>query len=143
MHDVTSTTRKVAAGFARVLSSRNLQGGLLALLVAAAAGPLTPQTARADTWWDGIQGFGTPDFSGKRTTERTPLKPDVVNDLRPGAIPFRSDEMVAFIDKAIVQYQAIVNKGGWPKIPGNRMIRPATTTSGCRSCAAVCASRAN
>lgn len=123
MHDGTSTMRRAFAGVARVLSFPRLRSG--AVLFAIAAVPhLTADRAAADTWWGGIQSFGTPDFTGKRETERTPLKPDVVNDLRPGSVPYRSEEMITFIDKAIVQYQAIVNKGGWPKIPGNRMIRP-------------------
>jgi murein L,D-transpeptidase YcbB/YkuD len=123
MHDVTSSIRSGLAGLARVLSSKRLCGGALLLLIVGMPA-VTATRAAADTWWDGIQSFGTPDFSGNRSTERTPLKPDVVNDLRPGSVPYRSEEMVTFIDKAIVQYQAIVNKGGWPKIPGNRMIRP-------------------
>jgi L,D-transpeptidase YcbB len=124
MHDVTTATRKASGSRARVHAFRIRQACAFALVVAMATVGASATHAGADTWWDGIQSFGTPDFSGKRTTERTPIKPDVVNDLRSGAIPFRSDEMIGFIDKAIVQYQAIVNKGGWPQIPGNRMMRP-------------------
>lgn len=124
MHDVTPTPRKAAKGLARVLSIRIQRAGAAALIAAMMVFVPPSSNAGAETWWDGIQGFGTPDFSGKRTTERTPIKPDVVNDLRPGTAPIRSEEMIAFIDKAIVQYQAIANKGGWPQVPGNRMMRP-------------------
>ncbi len=123
MQDVTSTPRTASTGRARVPLARLRWCAALLLLALAALGSLSTRSL-ADTWWDGIQSFGTPDYTGKRTTERTPIKPDVVNDLRPGSVPFRSEEMVSFIDKAIVQYQAIVNKGGWPEIPGNRMMRP-------------------
>ncbi len=121
MHDVTLTPlasirrRSGArrAPFARIV-------GLAVAALAAIAG-----NARADNWWEGIQGTGTPDFSGReRTTQRAAAKPDTMNDLRSGTVPFRSEEMVAFLDKAIGQYQTIVNKGGWPAIPGNRMMRP-------------------
>ncbi|OYW56710.1 MAG: hypothetical protein B7Y80_01080 [Hyphomicrobium sp. 32-62-53] len=123
MQDVTSTPRTASTGRARVPSIRFPWVAALVLL-AGLASASSPTRVLADTWWDGIQSFGTPDYTGNRTTERTPIKPDVVNDLRPGTVPYRSEEMVTFIDKAIVQYQAIVNKGGWPKIPGNRMMRP-------------------
>jgi hypothetical protein len=123
MQDVTSAPPTAFIGRVRVPFARLRWCAALMLLALAALVSLSSRSL-ADTWWDGIQSFGTPDYTGKRTTERTPIKPDVVNDLRPGSVPFRSEEMVSFIDKAIVQYQAIVNKGGWPKIPGNRMMRP-------------------
>lgn len=124
MHDVTTALRTAISSRARAHASRIRQTCTATLVAALATFAASVTHAGADTWWDGIQSFGTPDFSGKRSTERTPIKPDVVNDLRTGVIPFRSEEMIGFIDKAIVQYQAIVNKGGWPQIPGNRMMRP-------------------
>jgi murein L,D-transpeptidase YcbB/YkuD len=81
--------------------------------------------AQSGNWWEGIQGFGSPDYSGKaRQSERQPLKPDTLNDLRPDDIPWRSDEMVDQIDKAIARYERILSKGGWPIIPGTRTMRP-------------------
>ncbi len=81
--------------------------------------------AQGGNWWDGIRGFGSPDYSGKkRNQRRQPLKPDKVDDLRPNEIPWRSDEMISYIDRAIGKYQRILAKGGWPLIPGNRMMRP-------------------
>jgi L,D-transpeptidase YcbB len=76
-------------------------------------------------WWENIQGFGTPNYgdSDKRT-QRTPAKPDPLNDLRPDDLPWRSDEMADQISNAIARYEKIANKGGWPVIPGNRMMRP-------------------
>jgi murein L,D-transpeptidase YcbB/YkuD len=124
MHEVTSAVPRFLLVPLRAILPRIRHGGSAVLLAAAVMLGLPGASRAAETWWDGIQGFGTPDFSGKRTTERTPIKPDVVNDLRSGSVPYRSEEMVSFLDKAIVQYQAIVNKGGWPTIPGNRMMRP-------------------
>ncbi len=122
MHDVTPTPRKARFGLARVLQARRSRGAAI-LSIALAALPLQ---VHAGNWWDGIQGSGTPDFSGRRSDDeaRPAAKPDTLEDLRSGSIPFRSEEMVQFIDKAIVQYQAIAAKGGWPAVGGNRMIRP-------------------
>lgn len=76
-------------------------------------------------WWEGIQGFGSPDYSNQgRKPEKTPAQPENLNDLRPDDIPWRSDEMLEQIDRGIARYERIASKGGWPLIPGNRMLRP-------------------
>lgn len=81
--------------------------------------------AQDGAWWEGITSFGSPDYSGKRSqAERTPPRQDALNDLRPNEVPWRSDEMLVAMEKAIDLYQGIVSKGGWPAIPGNRMMRP-------------------
>ncbi len=107
MHDVTPTPRKAATGLARVLFIRIRQAGAAALFGALLS--LAPPSSQAgsDTWWDGIQGFGTPDFSGKRTTERTPIKPDVVNDLLTCSTPLRCVDMMRLREKSIVFYESI------------------------------------
>lgn len=77
-------------------------------------------------WWDGPQ-TGAPSYSNKRsddTSDRTERKPDILEDLRPGATPWCSDEMFNAIGGAIERYQQIVAKGGWPQIPKGRMMRP-------------------
>ena len=38
--------------------------------------------------------------------------------------PFRSEVMIEALEGAIQRYQRIVANGGWPAIPGSRMIRP-------------------
>ncbi|MCC7251094.1 L,D-transpeptidase family protein [Hyphomicrobium sp.] len=97
----------------------------LALFAALAVWSGTSAAAQDGNWWDGITGFGPPDYSGKRASlERTPPRQDTLNDLRPNDIPWRSDEMLAAMEQAIARYEGIVNKGGWPAIPGNRMLRP-------------------
>lgn len=103
-------------------------GGVAAALFCVLAGvgfALTSQPAAAqDNWWEGITSFGSPDFSGRRATlERTPARKDVLNDLRPNKVPFRSDEMLIAMEKAIDTYHRIASAGGWQPIPGNRMLR--------------------
>lgn len=100
--------------------------GLVILLFAAvAAGSGTSAAAQDGAWWEGINSFGSPDYSGKRASlERTPPRKDNVNDLRPNEVPWRSDEMLAAMENAIARFEGIVNKGGWPAIPGERMLRP-------------------
>lgn len=100
--------------------------GIVALLslLAAANVPVTSALAQDSNWWEGITGFGPQSFSNKgRASERTPPKPDAVNDLRPNDVPWRSEEMRDAMDKAIDFYQRIVSRGGWPVIPGTRMMR--------------------
>jgi len=114
-----------------VISLRTLSGRRdclslgAALFVAAAMWSGTSAAAQDGDWWEGITPFGSPDYSGRRSeAERTPPRQDTLNDLRPNEVPWRSDEMLIAMDKAINIYQGIVSKGGWPQIPGNRMLRP-------------------
>lgn len=97
----------------------------LALFAAATAWSGTTAAAQDGNWWESITGTGTPDYSGKRASlERTPPLQDTLNDLRPNEIPWRSDEMLAAMEEAIARYERVVNRGGWPTIPGTRMMRP-------------------
>jgi len=75
-------------------------------------------------WWESINGFGSPNYSDSDRPVRQPLKPDPLNDLRPDDLPWRSDEMAEQISRAIVKYEKIANRGGWPVIPGTRTMRP-------------------
>jgi len=87
-------------------------------------GTIPSARAQSGNWWDGIQSF-PPGYVDK-LNQGVPSapRPDTLNDLRPDDIPWRSDEMLAAIDKAIERYQRIASKGGWPTIFGNRMLRP-------------------
>lgn len=97
----------------------------LALFAAAGVWAGSSAAAQEGNWWEGITSFGAPDYSGRRASlERTPPRQDTLNDLRPNEVPWRSDEMLAAMEQAIARYEAIVNKGGWPLIPGTRMLRP-------------------
>lgn len=95
---------------------------LLALTVFA---HLSPAAAQGN-WWDGPQ-TGAPSYNSKKTedtSDRPERQPEVLEDLRPGATPWCSDEMFNAIGGAIERYQQIVQRGGWPQIPKGRMMRP-------------------
>ncbi len=78
-------------------------------------------------WWESLTGSGTPDYTGRRqedrARDRAAQQNEVLDDLRPDAMPMRSDEMVTAIDAAIAKYQQIADNGGWPIIPPGRMMR--------------------
>ena len=101
----------------------------LALLGTAALMALVPgqgAAQEADTrWWEAIPGFGRPESQPRRTSDEEPRRrTEVIDDLRPDATPLRSDVMIDALEAAIQRYQRIVSNGGWPAIPGSRMIRP-------------------
>jgi len=84
------------------------------------------QAAQAN-WWEGITGYGTPDYTGKREEERQrrreARKVEPPDDLRTDPTPWRSDEMLISMRKAIEHYQKIVDVGGFPRVPEGRMMR--------------------
>jgi murein L,D-transpeptidase YcbB/YkuD len=94
--------------------------GILASLAISGVCSTTTAAAESD-FWSAIQGFGgSTNEPRKRETVA-----DTANDLRPNKTPFRSEEMLNAIDAVYARYQKIATTGGWPIIPGNRMIRPA------------------
>ena len=94
------------------------------MLLASGAGAACAQGADG-SWWDALPGFSRPDNQPRRTSDEDPRRrADVVDDLRTDATPLRSDVMVEALEGAIQRYQAIVDHGGWPMLPGSRMIRP-------------------
>jgi len=110
--------RSMTRGFSMV--RRRLVLLAAALLLAVPAGAVRAQDGK---WWESIEGFGKGTPSSRASSEDR-RKPEVLNDLRPDATPFRSEAMIGAIEKAIARYQDIVAAGGWPQIPGNRMMRP-------------------
>jgi murein L,D-transpeptidase YcbB/YkuD len=80
-------------------------------------------SAQSGNWFDTIFNQGS---GGARaaTSEDGRRKPEVLNDLRPDSTPWRSDTMLDAIEGAIKRYQKIADAGGWPVVPGSRMIRP-------------------
>ena len=72
-----------------------------------------------------MPGFGHNDAQPLRTSsEDGRRKGEVLNDLRVDPTPLRSEAMIEALEGAIQRYQGIVSSGGWPAIPGSRMIRP-------------------
>jgi murein L,D-transpeptidase YcbB/YkuD len=78
--------------------------------------------ARAQEWWETFPGFKNP--SPRQAANDDKRRPDALNDLRSDRVPLRSQEMLEALEAAIQRYQQIVSNGGWPTIPGTRMIRP-------------------
>ena len=99
-------------------------GCIVALLLLVV--PAHVQAAQAN-WWEGITGFGPPDYSNRRKDDYNSDRPqstaDPLDDLRPDATPWRSDEMIIAMEDAIQRYQAIAASGGWPLVPLGRMLR--------------------
>src|SRR6516164_9142322 len=76
-------------------------------------------------WWEAIPGFGQPDSQPRRASDEDPRRrSEVLDDLRADATPWRSDVMIEALEGAVERYEAIVSRGGWPTVPGSRMIRP-------------------
>lgn len=94
--------------------------GFSAAAMAAIAGPAFAETN--PSWVDKIFGQQASSSTSPDTGERK--KADPLNDLRPNAIPYRSEEMADAIESAIVRFKKIAERGGWPNIPGVKMIRP-------------------
>lgn len=93
------------------------------LLSAALAGASSVAAGRAmaqSSWLESL-GFGgnTPSRAASRDTRQV----EQLNDLRPGRVPLRSDEMLQNVDQAIDRYERIVANGGWPAIPQGRLLR--------------------
>lgn len=107
--------RLSGVGFESSVTRRSVTLGLGSLLLGASG-------AAAETnFWQGIPGFGG--FADQAPRERKPVV-DPLEDLRANRVPYRSAEMVDAMDAAFARYQRIASAGGWPALPGNRMIRP-------------------
>jgi murein L,D-transpeptidase YcbB/YkuD len=87
------------------------------------AASVAPAAGQDRPWWENLPGFGRPDLP-RRAANEEKRRPEAVSDLRRDRTPLRSSEMVEVLEEAVQRYQAIVSNGGWPLIPGNRMIRP-------------------
>ena len=88
---------------------------------AAIAASASPSLAQCSNFFDTVFN---PSCTAKASPAEERKKPEVLNDLRPDATPWRSDAMIEAMENAIARLQRIAEKGGWPQIPGTRMIRP-------------------
>ena len=98
---------------------------LVGVAVAALAGPGTALAQEGPKWWEQLPGFSTPGGSSQgavKTTAKAVSQP--LNDLRANPVPMRSELMIDALERAIARYQQIVTRGGWPKIPSTRLMRP-------------------
>ena len=119
MHQAPSVTRSIK-GLA------GLGFGLALGLAAGLAGPGRPALAQSFDWLN-LPGFGSQSSANERRPESNRASREQqapLNDLRPDAVPLRSDQMLAALDAAIGRYQQIAQRGGWPKIASTRLIRP-------------------
>ncbi|MBN9267720.1 MAG: L,D-transpeptidase family protein [Hyphomicrobium sp.] len=88
------------------------------------AAGLVGAQAQAQEWWQQLPGFASFTDPGRDRRPRQQTPSDVLDDLRQGAVPLRSQEMLGAMGDAIERVERVVAEGGWPNIPGNRMIRP-------------------
>jgi L,D-transpeptidase YcbB len=118
---MSKSSSSSSANLSPKISRRGVLGRIA--LGVAAVGATQPVLAQStsENWLEKLFGPSTP--PAQSTTERR-NKAEVLNDLRPDATPWRSEEMLEAIGKAINRFEQIAAKGGWPLIPGNKMIRP-------------------
>jgi murein L,D-transpeptidase YcbB/YkuD len=102
-----------------------LAWGLVALSTVALPPHALAQAQEAN-WWELIPGFGSIGgrTTGRRNDEARAKDDGELGDLRTDPTPWRSDAMLASLDDAMARYQQIASAGGWPQIPGTRMMRP-------------------
>lgn len=94
----------------------------LALLLIGAAAVSTPATAQSN-WWEGIRTGGFEGYSDSDTSQKPERKSEVLNDLRNGPVPWRSDEMLNALSAAIDRMDQLAANGGWPEIPVGKLLR--------------------
>ncbi len=112
-------TNLVAEGQTNLTRRQTLAAGL------GLAVGLMSASAQAQEWWQQLPGFAS--FNDPGARDRRPRQPDqaeVLDDLREGTMPLRSQEMVTAMADAIDRVERVVADGGWPTISGTRMIRP-------------------
>jgi len=101
------------------ITRRSLVLGTGASVLGLSASAVNAQATEA-RWWESIFD-SSPSARRRRPSEP---RPEVLNDLRPDATPWRSDLMLRQMDAAIARYQSIVSEGGWTPVPNGRTLRP-------------------
>ena len=122
---MTKARGKGGTAHGAVAGSKNLtRRQTLAAGLGLAAG-LFGAKAQAQEWWQQLPGFASFSDPGQRDRRPRPsTQADAIDDLREGTMPLRSQEMLSAISDAISRVERVVADGGWPTIPGTRMIRP-------------------
>ncbi|MBU2580113.1 MAG: L,D-transpeptidase family protein [Alphaproteobacteria bacterium] len=93
----------------------------LGLAAAAGALPFARPALAQDEWWQSIIGRSMEQSPARAPSARKTYE---MGDLRTGVTPWLSDVTLAATRDAVDRYRAIVNKGGWPIVPGPKSIRP-------------------
>lgn len=117
-NDTQNNGRARALG--RRLSRRAVLTGASVGASALLAGKASAQSPFS--WLENLanQGFG----SGGRVETKAAARPtETLNDLRPDRIPWRSEEMLENVGRAIDRYERIAANGGWPVVPVGRLLR--------------------
>lgn len=111
-------TRKVSGA-----TRRSILRGAAALAAGSGLSALPGRAfAQEGAWWESIIGHGAQIERRKRSSSAS--KPMQLDDLRVGPTPWLSDVMMQSMQSAIGRYQKIASNGGWPMVPGPRMMRP-------------------
>ena len=79
--------------------------------------------AQCSNWLDSVFNQNC-HHAAARDEKRKQVEKPAQNDLRTSSVPMRSEAMLQALDGAIARYSQIAQKGGWPQIPGSRMMRP-------------------
>jgi murein L,D-transpeptidase YcbB/YkuD len=99
------------------VSRRGLVGGAAAASLAVG----TSSALAQEQWWERAIRESRPTPRARPKPRQS--KPDM-NDLRTGPVPWRSDEMLMAMDKAIERFERIAaNSRNWPTIPKGRLLR--------------------
>ncbi len=122
---MTKERGKGGAAHRAVAGSKNMtRRQTLAAGLGLAAG-LFGAKAHAQEWWQQLPGFASFSDPGQRDRRPRPsAQADALDDLREGSMPLRSQQMLDAMADAISRVERVVADGGWPTIPGTRMIRP-------------------
>lgn len=98
------------------VSRRNLLAGAGALGATLAAS----QARAQERLWDRVFNGGA--SAAPSRVEGPRVEPEI-NDLRQDPMPWRSDEMLQTMERAVERYRQIAEGGGWQRVPAGRMLR--------------------
>ncbi len=95
----------------------------------AVAGGLSQAAAQDWSFWPQmLPGFASTSPNQlspeERRQRRAAEAEQQLEDLREGEMPLRSRDMLSTMEDAIGRLERVVADGGWPSVPGTRMIRP-------------------
>lgn len=102
---------------------RSILRGAAALAATTGLSPISGHAFAQDgAWWESIIGHGS-NMERRPTPRPDDSKAAPPDDLRSHPSPMLSDVMIESLQVAIERYSRIVSNGGWPMVPGPRMMR--------------------